>query len=67
MSYEARLICGFCKKETELSDELYLQIMKGEKQIYDLCDCGSISYNSSIRARHLVDTKGWRATYGSSK
>ena len=64
MSYEAVFTCGFCKNKKNLSDMEYLQIMKGEKEIYGLCDCGHISYNSSIRARHLVNTKDWRFSYG---
>ena len=67
MSYEAILICGWCKKETKISDEELLIIMDGKKEIYDLCSCGHTSYCSRIRTKFLVDTKGWRGVYGSAK
>lgn len=60
----AVLICGYCKKETELSHEVLKAVMDGKREIYNLCSCGHVSYCSSIRASFLVDTKGWRACYG---
>ena len=67
MSYEAILECAYCKKKTKINDELFLQVMNGQREIYDLCDCGHTSYCSTIKAKFLVETKGWRACYGSLK
>lgn len=65
--YEAVFKCGFCHKEIDLTDETIRLIMEGKQEIHSLCDCGHVSYCSSIRAKFLVDTKGWIGVYGRSK
>jgi hypothetical protein len=67
MSYEAVFQCGFCKRKIPLSDESFLKLMNDIRDMVNLCECGHISYCSSMRAKFLVDTKGWRGGYGRTK
>jgi len=67
-NYEAVFICGWCKKETSLSDatteDLVTERIPGPPR---LCSCGHTSYASSIRAKFPVDMSKWHFGYGSAK
>lgn len=65
--YESALTCGFCKKQTQLSDELTEAVMNGKKSIVTICSCGHASYASKMRSRFKVNTRDWRMICGSSK
>lgn len=63
--YEAIFNCGWCG-EVPLSDE------EVEDKIFNdaigsCLKCHRLSYCNSIRAKCIVDVKGWRLGYGSTE
>lgn len=61
MSYEAIYKCGFCRKETPVTDEKFREMVSSEN-FKGVCKCGhNFTYNSSIRAKVLVDKETWKS------
>ena len=53
-THEGKYICGYCKKETPLPDDVLITIIDSEKGIdisKPICSCGHHSYASSVRFR----------------
>jgi hypothetical protein len=64
--YESVIICGWCKKKTQIDDVSTEKIMRGEEGILH-CSCGHASYETSMRSKFKVDKNDWRGVYGSGK
>lgn len=70
MAHQGKYICGYCKKETPLEDDLLIDLIDGRKELSGLnplCDCGHFSYCSSIRFKAGLDPKDWKFSIGSFK
>ena len=66
--YEAIFKCGYCNKETPMTDEMVNQALdpKTEQPLKSICSCGHYSYNSSFRAKFKPNYKDWRMSFGAS-
>ena len=62
-THEGKYICGYCKKETPLEDEVLIKAVEGHE--LPICSCGNFSYNSSIKFKASINTKDWRYAIGS--
>lgn len=64
--YEAKFICGYCKKETPIDDETLKKIVTDVVGIhkFEPCSCGHFSYSSRITCKLKADTKDWVYRYG---
>ena len=64
--HSGKLICGYCRKETPLEDDLLLDIVEGVKKMdimNPICSCGHFSYGSSIRFKALARTEDWKGWF----
>ena len=62
-THEGKYICGYCKKETPLEDNLLLDVIDGKKELSlmkPVCSCGHFSYGSSIRFKAEINPKDWQ-------
>lgn len=67
-AHQGRYICGYCRKETPIEDDVLIRVIDGQEQlsqIKPICLCGHFSYASSIRFQSKVDPKDWRFAVGS--
>jgi hypothetical protein len=59
-------ICGFCKRETLINDDLLLSIIIPPEREYlpmlylNVCPCGGHSIDSKIKFKVHFDPKDWR-------
>lgn len=63
------LICGYCKKQTPLDDDLLVDLVEGVQEmsaIMPICTCGHFSFVSSIRFKADINPKDWRMSVGYS-
>lgn len=63
--YGAVFKCGYCNKETPISDSECHRILGERKQLFDVCECGHKSYASSMKARFDSIPSDWKFKYGS--
>ena len=65
--YEGKFVCGYCKKETLLTDEQVESVLLEDNMIgtRPLCDCGYISYASTLKTKMKCNVKDWRFVQGS--
>lgn len=63
--YQAVITCGYCNRKIEISDKNCELMLKGEKEIYNMCPCNHISYATTMRCR-MEPSKDWRFGYGHS-
>jgi hypothetical protein len=59
--YKAEIKCS-CGWKKELSDEEYIDIVEGKKDM--ALGCGHWKYSGKITARHSVKGNDWRFGYG---
>lgn len=67
--HEGKYICGYCKKETPLEDDVLIPIIDGQVSLPNekpICSCGHFSYASSIRLKAFFNPKDWIMTVGHS-
>ena len=72
-THEGKYICGYCKKETSLEDELLIDFIGegksgpgGLKITKPICSCGHLSYASSISFKAEINPKDWQGWYRGS-
>jgi len=67
--YESIYVCGYCKKETPMTDEITEKVIMGDAMEHasGVCDCGHFSYASTIKAKFKCDFSKWRMMKASVK
>jgi hypothetical protein len=66
--YDAKYICGYCKKTTSLDDEVFEKLIENKDEInFFTCSCGHYSYESRLRAKIYVQHHFWKGVYGSTE
>lgn len=74
--YEAVFYCGFCQKQSSLSDDVVEKALgskpygHGESMITlfcGVCPCGHHSFNSTFTARFPVELQEWRLLFGTAR
>ena len=69
-THEGVFICGYCKKETPIEDDAIIRIVKDDSFCpsidYFTCDCGHLSYASSIRFKAQINKKDWQGWHRGS-